>query len=173
VNDQSQFGANTQQHYNNAPTYGPSYNNYGPSQDYQHSWGQTANHNNDPYGPYSQHAFSRLDPNYHPQNNFTNTNPNYNYNNSMASLPRTNSTQTYRAGTTTPGIGIGVNNGMNNGLNNNRTMQPLDQPGWGLFFTSTLLFLSLGGNAYLGWIAAEFYTRYRDTVERMRAERRY
>ncbi len=48
-----------------------------------------------------------------------------------------------------------------------------EQPWLPLLLTGVALFLSLGGNAYLGWIAAEFYTRYRDTVERMRAERRY
>jgi hypothetical protein len=31
------------------------------------------------------------------------------------------------------------------------------------------LFLSIGGNLYLGWTAAEFYSRYRLTIERMRS----
>ena len=52
-------------------------------------------------------------------------------------------------------------------------MTDAEKPWWPLLATSIALFISLGGNAYLGWVAAEFYTRYRDTVERMRAERRY
>ncbi len=42
------------------------------------------------------------------------------------------------------------------------------KPYWPLFFTCCALFLSVGGNLYLGWTAAEFYSRYRKTIERMR-----
>lgn len=42
------------------------------------------------------------------------------------------------------------------------------KPWWPLFFTCCALFLSIGGNLYLGWTAAEFYSRYRMAVERMR-----
>ena len=45
-------------------------------------------------------------------------------------------------------------------------------PYWPLFFTCCALFLSIGGNLYLGWTAAEFYSRYRLTVERMRSSGR-
>ena len=165
---QGQFGAasygTTGQYGPMAPHYGPTTQQYGAGQDYQQqNHGQAYG-----TGPYSPQAFSRLDPDYYGQNNYTSHN-NYGnaYGSPVASLPRTAATQTYRAGTTnTPGIGMN-----NNSLN--RQMQPVEPVWWPLFFTSTLLFLSLGGNAYLGWVAAEFYTRYRDTVERMRAERRY
>lgn len=44
---------------------------------------------------------------------------------------------------------------------------------WGPWvFTCCALFLSIGGNLYLGWTAAEFYSRYRKAVERMRGESR-
>ncbi len=44
---------------------------------------------------------------------------------------------------------------------------------WGPWvFTCCALFLSIGGNLYLGWTAAEFYSRYRLTVERMRSSGR-
>ncbi|MBC7852897.1 MAG: hypothetical protein IAF94_05635 [Pirellulaceae bacterium] len=44
---------------------------------------------------------------------------------------------------------------------------------WGPWvFTCCALFLSIGGNLYLGWTAAEFYSRYRKAVERMRGENR-
>lgn len=46
------------------------------------------------------------------------------------------------------------------------------KPWWPLFFTCCALFLSLGGNVYLGWTAAEFYSRYRLAVERMRGSGR-
>ena len=36
-------------------------------------------------------------------------------------------------------------------------------------FTFCLLALSIGGNLYLGWTAAEFYTRYRSAMERLRS----
>ena len=42
------------------------------------------------------------------------------------------------------------------------------KPWWPLFFTCCALFMSLGGNLYLGWTAAEFYSRYRLAIERMR-----
>jgi hypothetical protein len=47
-----------------------------------------------------------------------------------------------------------------------------EKPWWPLFFTTTALFLSIGGNAYLAWMAAEFYSRYRDTIDRLRAVER-
>ncbi len=41
--------------------------------------------------------------------------------------------------------------------------------GWGPWmFVCSALFLSIGGNLYLGWTAAEFYSRYRLAIERMR-----
>jgi hypothetical protein len=43
------------------------------------------------------------------------------------------------------------------------------KPWWPLFFTCCALFLSVGGNLYLGWTAAEFYRRYRLAMERMRS----
>lgn len=42
------------------------------------------------------------------------------------------------------------------------------KPWWPLFFTCCALFMSVGGNLYLGWTAAEFYSRYRLAIERMR-----
>ncbi|MGI8981092.1 MAG: hypothetical protein ACR2FY_17845 [Pirellulaceae bacterium] len=50
--------------------------------------------------------------------------------------------------------------------------QETTPPYWPLFFTCCALFLSIGGNMYLGWTAAEFYSRYRKAVERMRGESR-
>jgi hypothetical protein len=38
-----------------------------------------------------------------------------------------------------------------------------------LMFTVFALFLSIGGNLYLGWTAAEFYSRYRLATERLRS----
>jgi hypothetical protein len=46
------------------------------------------------------------------------------------------------------------------------------KPWWPLFFTCCALFMSVGGNLYLGWTAAEFYSRYRLAVERMRGSGR-
>ena len=41
---------------------------------------------------------------------------------------------------------------------------------WGPWmFVCCALFLSIGGNLYLGWTAAEFYSRYRNAIERMRS----
>jgi hypothetical protein len=34
------------------------------------------------------------------------------------------------------------------------------------------LFLSIGANAYLGWTAAEFYSRYRSATDRLRSATR-
>jgi hypothetical protein len=39
-------------------------------------------------------------------------------------------------------------------------------PYW--LFVVFSLFLSIGGNLYLGWTAAEFYSRYRLAVDRLR-----
>ncbi|MCE9526693.1 MAG: hypothetical protein K8R36_11645 [Planctomycetales bacterium] len=45
--------------------------------------------------------------------------------------------------------------------------------GWGAWmFVCCALFLSIGGNLYLGWTAAEFYSRYRLAIERMRGSSR-
>lgn len=182
VSDQGQYGpapygsapyGQNQNYSAGSSQYGPLTQHYGPSQDYPSSWGTNAQRQ-DPYAnSYSQRIHNNLDPAEDPlmhrygstsgNNGFTNYN-NYNYNNALAAAQRAGTTQTYRAGTT-PGIGVGVNQTYNR--------QQIENPWWGLTFTTVLLFLSLGGNAYLGWIAAEFYTRYRDTVERMRAERRY
>lgn len=41
-----------------------------------------------------------------------------------------------------------------------------------LVLTGCALFFSLGGNVYLGWTAAEFYSRYRLAIERMRTSSR-
>ena len=44
---------------------------------------------------------------------------------------------------------------------------------WGPWmFVCCALFMSIGGNLYLGWTAAEFYSRYRLAVERMRSSGR-
>ncbi|MFN0016608.1 MAG: hypothetical protein ACKVP0_00010 [Pirellulaceae bacterium] len=44
---------------------------------------------------------------------------------------------------------------------------------WGSWmFVCCALFLSIGGNLYLGWTAAEFYSRYRMAIERMRGSSR-
>jgi hypothetical protein len=44
---------------------------------------------------------------------------------------------------------------------------------WGSWmFVCCALFLSIGGNLYLGWTAAEFYSRYRMAIERMRGSGR-
>ena len=39
-------------------------------------------------------------------------------------------------------------------------------------FLMFALFLSIGGNAYLAWTAAEFYSRYRTAVDRLRSAAR-
>jgi hypothetical protein len=45
---------------------------------------------------------------------------------------------------------------------------PAEKP-WGWFvFVFCVMCLSLGANLYLGWTAAEFYSRYRTAVERLR-----
>jgi hypothetical protein len=46
------------------------------------------------------------------------------------------------------------------------------QTWWPLMFTAFALFLSIGGNLYLGWTAAEFYSRYRLAIDRMRSAAR-
>lgn len=40
---------------------------------------------------------------------------------------------------------------------------------WPLMFTAFALFLSIGGNLYLGWTAFEFHSRYRLAIERLRS----
>ncbi|QDU27976.1 hypothetical protein ETAA8_30680 [Anatilimnocola aggregata] len=44
-----------------------------------------------------------------------------------------------------------------------------EKPWWTLLFTVIILFFSIGANLYLGWTAAEFYSRYRLAVERLRS----
>jgi hypothetical protein len=44
--------------------------------------------------------------------------------------------------------------------------EPATWSSW--IFVCCALFLSIGGNLYLGWTAAEFYSRYRKAIERMR-----
>jgi hypothetical protein len=44
-----------------------------------------------------------------------------------------------------------------------------DKPWMPLMFTAFALFLSIGGNLYLGWTAAEFYSRYRLATDRLRS----
>ncbi|WP_425614170.1 hypothetical protein NA78x_004031 [Anatilimnocola sp. NA78] len=44
-----------------------------------------------------------------------------------------------------------------------------EKPWWPLLFTVIILFFSIGANLYLGWTAAEFYSRYRLAVERLRS----
>ncbi len=44
---------------------------------------------------------------------------------------------------------------------------------WGAWmFVCCALFISIGGNLYLGWTAAEFYSRYRLAIDRMRGSSR-
>jgi hypothetical protein len=49
------------------------------------------------------------------------------------------------------------------------TTSDADKPWWPLMFTAFALFLSIGGNLYLGWTAAEFHSRYRLAIERLRS----
>jgi hypothetical protein len=49
---------------------------------------------------------------------------------------------------------------------------PAEKPWWTLVFTAFGLFISIGANLYLGWTAAEFYSRYRLAVERLRTSGR-
>lgn len=45
-------------------------------------------------------------------------------------------------------------------------------PGWFSFILFCALCLSIGGNLYLGWTAAEFYSRYKLVIERLRTSSR-
>jgi hypothetical protein len=47
-----------------------------------------------------------------------------------------------------------------------------ERPWWTLVFMSFFLFVSIGANFYLGWTAAEFYSRYKLAVERLRTSSR-
>jgi hypothetical protein len=42
---------------------------------------------------------------------------------------------------------------------------------WPLTTTVVLLFASLGGNFYLGWLAVDFYRRYREAAWELRSSR--
>lgn len=52
------------------------------------------------------------------------------------------------------------------------TTPETERPWWPLMFTCFALFLSIGGNLYLGWTAAEFYNRYRLATDRLRSAAR-
>jgi hypothetical protein len=47
-----------------------------------------------------------------------------------------------------------------------------EKPWKSLMFVTFALFLSIGGNAYLGWTAAEYYSRYRSATDRLRSASR-
>lgn len=53
------------------------------------------------------------------------------------------------------------------------TVPYIKQDSWQNFLMLMVcaLFLSIGGNLYLGWTAAEFYSRYRTAIDRMRGGR--
>jgi hypothetical protein len=42
---------------------------------------------------------------------------------------------------------------------------------WGFAVVTLLLFASMGANAYLAWVAREFYERYRSLAQQVRASR--
>jgi hypothetical protein len=50
--------------------------------------------------------------------------------------------------------------------------QPEEKPYWWLLLSLMMLFFSIGANLYLGWTLAEFYSRYRLAVERLRSSGR-
>lgn len=57
-------------------------------------------------------------------------------------------------------------------LNPNTPAVPAEKPWWPFVFVAFGLFISIGANLYLGWTAAEFYSRYRLAVERLRTSGR-
>ncbi|WP_254509119.1 hypothetical protein [Anatilimnocola floriformis] len=79
--------------------------------------------------------------------------------NHVASLPS-------NSNTLRPGLRDELRAGGMNTLNT--VPVPQEKPWWWLVFTAFLLFVSFGANLYLGWTAAEFYSRYRLAVERLR-----
>jgi hypothetical protein len=68
--------------------------------------------------------------------------------NTSASVPQVNSTSASKTGVEPPAE---------------------EKPWMPLMFTAFALFMSIGGNLYLGWTAAEFYSRYRLATERLRS----
>lgn len=56
--------------------------------------------------------------------------------------------------------------------NPNTPVVPAEKPWWPFVFVAFGLFISIGANLYLGWTAAEFYSRYRLAVERLRTSGR-
>jgi hypothetical protein len=70
------------------------------------------------------------------------------------------------------------NNSLRPGVNNDLKTTPLasaapaEKPWWPFVFVAFGLFISIGANLYLGWTAAEFYSRYRLAVERLRTSGR-
>lgn len=52
---------------------------------------------------------------------------------------------------------------------NEKAPVPQEKPYWWLLFSLMMLFFSIGANLYLGWTLAEFYSRYRLAVERLRS----
>lgn len=64
----------------------------------------------------------------------------------------------------------GQPNDFKNGLagTTNGPVVPVEKPWWTLIFVSFFAMISFGANLYLGWTAAEFYSRYRLAVERLR-----
>jgi hypothetical protein len=57
-------------------------------------------------------------------------------------------------------------------LANSTAANPAEKPWWPLVFMSFFLFISIGANVYLGWTVAEFYSRYKLAVERLRSSSR-
>jgi|GEM_PF-2014280 len=127
---------------------------------------------NAPYRPSVGYPQDNLQPN----NNMAGGNPNPGYGNPnpplnpqavgygpvnndprLASLPNNDNT-----------LRPGLREELKPGANLATTGVPQEKPWWWLVFTSFLLFISIGGNLYLGWTAAEFYSRYRLAVERLR-----
>ena len=143
------------------PSYGQSVTNQPPTAN--GSFGQPG------YQQYQPPAYTQQ-PNYAPSTNYApppayNQTPSFNFppDNRVASVNRPTTTA---ATSPLPAPGAAT------GFARPQTADAppaADKPWWPLMFTTFALFLSIGGNLYLGWTAAEFYSRYRLAVERVRS----
>ena len=183
------YGTNGQQPYNsNQPANDLYPQNFASNQNGNlRNGSQLPTAGNAPYRPAVGYQQDNLNPNLNPNANHNlagnhgpngNLQPGYNQppnpqavgyggmnDNQMASLPNNANTLRPDLRNGTNPLGVNGTNPLNplgvNGV-------PQEKPWWWLVFTSFLLFVSIGANLYLGWTAAEFYSRYRLAVERLR-----
>ncbi|MGV3608184.1 MAG: hypothetical protein ACO1RA_17390 [Planctomycetaceae bacterium] len=169
------------------PSYGTTTGSNYPPQDYN----RPANDNfasqpayaGNGYGSGSRPNFVNNEVN-KPSNGFNSGSGGFSANNSASTRPtgfgdNSLSDQRFASNTNQPRAGIGGGNLSNQPLNRTGTGADtgnapyIKQDSWQNFLMLMVcaLFLSIGGNLYLGWTAAEFYSRYRTAIDRMRGGR--